>query len=475
MHKTQQIWVKKGHRMYPYLKEMCEGSKNIQNTTNFYFRQVYTALTSEKSLQPLQKEVIDTINKHIVPMNEIQQLAYERKRDRELVKPEEDRKEVKCNLFSPPTKENPYVDYHFLDALFKNMKQKDYRSLPTQSSQWAMKQVFQNWKSFFKSLKDYKTNPHKYKARPRIPRYAKVSEKEVIFTNQDCVIKENKYVKFPKTKETLNIGKLGYTCGALKQIRVIPKYNGYVVELVMEDNNEVVVQKDSNRFMAIDIGNANLATITSNTGANPVLIKGKNVKSVNQYYNKQKAHYLSILRHGKKTNQGPFTSKRLERLSEKRYNKLKHLFHCSSKTIIDIALLEDVRVIFIGKNTDWKQKANMGKRNNQSFVSIPHSLLIKMIEYKAAEYGIEVIVTEESYTSKASFIDGDALPVYKRGEKHSFSGKRVKRGLYRTKENLLINADVNGSANIMRKGLLKIKKAIELTTSNVEVYDPIAV
>lgn len=134
-----------------------------------------------------------------------------------------------------------------------------------------------------------------------------------MFTNQDCVVKDQKYLKFPKTKEQLNIGKLGCAKGKLKMVRVIPKYGQYVVELVMDspDTKEVVTKNV--RFMSIDLGNDNLATIVTNTGRRPVLVKGKNVKSVNQYFNKMKAHMLGVLRQGKEINEGQFTSKRLEK------------------------------------------------------------------------------------------------------------------------------------------------------------------
>ncbi|KMP99070.1 transposase, partial [Bacillus wiedmannii] len=231
-YKTLQIWIKKGHRMYSYFQECCHNAKNMYNTTNFYIRQVYTGLTQEKELQPLQKEVLDNIHKNIGKMNDTQLLAYQKKLEKEKLKPKEEQKEITCNLFSEPNFENPYVDYNFLDALFKAMIQNDYRALPTQCSQSIMKGLFQNWKSFFASLKDYKKNPNKYAGMPRIPKYIRSSEKEILYTNQDCIIKNSRFLKFPKTKLQLNIGKLGFTEGKLKQVRVIPKYNEYVVELV---------------------------------------------------------------------------------------------------------------------------------------------------------------------------------------------------------------------------------------------------
>ncbi|MBB6445167.1 RNA-guided endonuclease InsQ/TnpB family protein [Bacillus benzoevorans] len=469
---TQQIWIKKGHRMYAYFQSMCENSKNLYNTTNFYIRQVYTALTSKKELHPLQKEVMDTLAAFIDPMNKVQTDAYEKRLAKEQQKPAEKRKEVTCNLFSLPDCSNPYVHYNFLDALFKLMKQNDYQSLPIQSSQSTMKTVFKNWKSFYVSLKDWKVNPAKYTGKPNIPRYSRATMKEIEFTNQDCVIKENKFLKFPKTKEKLNIGKLGSTSNKLKSVRVIPRYDQFVVELVFEkpelEEREKCV---SSRFMSIDLGIDNLATITTNTGMTPVLLKGKAVKSINQYYNKMRAYYYSILRQGKDPKEGLFSSKRLIHLDAIRHRKLKDLFHKFSFFIKELAAFENIDTIIIGQNEGWKQNSNIGKVNNQKFVQIPYSLLISMIRYKAEEISIKVFVTEESYTSKASFLDGDTIPKYREKGDQTFSGHRISRGLYRTKSRTILNADVNGSANIMRK--YTEKGTIPFRIEDVEVHNPL--
>lgn len=447
-----QIWVKKGHRMHNYFQEMCHNAKNMHNTTNFYIRQVFTCLTQEKELQPPQREVLDTIRKYIPKINENQLLVYQKKIEREKVKPIDERKEIRCNLFDEPSKDHPYVHYNFLDALFKSMAQQDYRALPTQSSQAIMRIVFESWKSFYASLREYRTNPSKFKARPNIPGYSRGKEKQVIFSNQDCVIRNDKFLKFPKTKECLNIGKLGFTTGKLKQVRVNPRYGQYVVELTFQVHSEHEDKESKQRYMSVDLGIDNLATIVTNTGRRPVVVKGKNIKSINQRYNQLKAHYMGILRQGKNPKEGQFTSKRLEKMTNKRFNQIKNMFHKASFQINKIALEDDIDTIIIGQNKDWKQKSNMGKKNNQSFVSIPHGLLIQMITYKAEHYGIKVILTEESYTSQASFLDHDEIPVYgEKDSKKSFSGKRIRRGLYRSKNDTIINADVNGACNIMKK------------------------
>ena len=202
--------------------------------------------------------------------------------------------------------------------------------------------------------------------------------------------------------------------------------------------------------MAIDLGLNNLATIVTTTGSRPVLVKGKHIKSINQYYNKMKAYYMGVLRQGKEPKEGSHTSKRLERLHRIRHRRIKDLFHKASYQIVQLAAEQQIGTIIIGHNEGWKQEADIGKRNNQSFCHVPHQMLKSMITYKAAEHGMEVIFTEEAYTSKASFLDLDPLPAYEAGQARSFSGKRVFRGLYNSLKGW-INADVNGAANIMRK------------------------
>ncbi|OXS52842.1 transposase [Cohnella sp. CIP 111063] len=446
---TFQIWIKKGHRLYPYFEQMGVDAKGLYNVTNFYIRQIYTSCRQDKPLQPLQQEVMNTLHQYIEAMNERQLAAYQAKIDKAQLKPLLERREIRCNLFELPSKVRPLVGYNFLDCLFKVMKQKDYLALSIQSSQAVMRLVCQNWKAFFASIKDYGQHPQKYTGKPRIPGYCRAREKEMLFSNQDCVIQEGKYLKLPKTRVRLNIGKLGCTDGKLKQVRVVPKYGQYVVELVFE-RSIAVEARDKERFMAIDLGVDNLATLVTTTGSQPLLVKGKSIKAINQYYNKLKAHYTGILRQGKAPKEGPHTSKRLAQLHRNRQRRIKDLFHKASYQIVKQAIEQNIGTIVMGKNDGWKQAVSIGRRNNQSFCHIPHHMLIAMIRYKAAEQGIAVQLTEEAYTSKASFLDHDPVPAYEEGRTRSFSGRRIGRGLYRSAKGL-INADVNGAANILRK------------------------
>ncbi|WP_051359537.1 RNA-guided endonuclease InsQ/TnpB family protein [Paucisalibacillus globulus] len=453
-YRTYQIHIKKGHKLYAYFNELTLTSNNLYNTTNFYIRQVYTAFKQGNVLQPLQKEVMDSITLNIGKMNGKQHKAYLKRLNNEMKKPENERKEVKENLFTLPTKESSFIGFNFLDCLFKTIKQTDYNSLPGQINQQVIRNVVQNWKSFFTSLKDYKAHPEKYKGRPSIPAYLpKGGRKEIVLSNQICKIKDGKYLQFPKTNIQLNIGKLAQLEGTYQQVRVVPKYNEFTVEVIflMKETEVIVAKKES--CMGIDLGLNNLATVVFNTGISPIIFKGGKVKSINQWYNKLRSHYYAVLRNGKSPKEGKYDSKRLMNLDKKRYRKIKDFFHKVSYNIVKVARENGIDTIVIGKNSDWKQEINTGKRNNQHFVQIPHTLLIELITYKANDIGIAVMTTEESYTSKASFLDEDDIPTYQVGnnETYTFSGKRIKRGLYRSKHNRLINADVNGAANIVRK------------------------
>jgi len=217
---------------------------------------------------------------------------------------------------------------------------------------------------------------------------------------------------------------------AVNQVRIVPRGGYYVVEVVYEQEAKPA-DVDVKRVASLDVGINNLVALTSNTGGfAPRLVNGRPIKSVNQFYNKRKAELQTI----------------------KRTRRLDHYLHTASKRIIDLLVEEMIGTLVIGKNPLWKQEAKMGKRNNQTFVLIPHTRFIAMLTYKAELVGIQVIVGEESFTSKASFLDGDAIPTWgKTKQEPVFSGKRVKRGLYKSKSGKNINADVNGSYNILRK------------------------
>lgn len=190
------------------------------------------------------------------------------------------------------------------------------------------------------------------------------------------------------------------------------------------------------------MGLNNLATCTNNIKENFFIINGKPIKSINQFYNKEKSKLQTIL---KKINKKEW-SKKLSKLTLKRNNKINDYLHKSSKYIMNHLVSNKINTLIIGYNKEWKQDINIGKVNNQNFTQIPYTKFIEQLKYKCKLEGINIKINEESYTSKCSFIDNEEI------KKHeNYQGKRIKRGLFRTKNNFLINSDINGSLNIMKK------------------------
>lgn len=339
-----------------------------------------------------------------------------------------------------------WIRYAELDKFLKaDEEYPDYKEMPTaQSAQQILRLLDSNWKAFFASIKNWSKNKDKYLGRPKLPKYLKKNGNfPVILTNQNCKLR-NGSLYFPKVFKgfTLTpkfIKKENFA--SFQQIRIIPKRNRIIAELVYNIN---VPEKksDNQRYIGIDIGVDNLATVCNNTGEKAFIINGKPLKSVNQYYNKKISHYKEI---AKRMNNSDY-SKRMDRLTENRNAKIDDYLHKASRYIIDYCLKHDISTITIGKNKEWKQNVNLSKRINQHFVQIPFARFIEMIEYKAEEYGIAVVTTEESYTSGTSFIDNEE-PVKENYNK----SRRVHRGLFVSNSGITINADLNGAYQILKK------------------------
>ena len=343
--------------------------------------------------------------------------------------------------------ENTYRNYHDIQKTLQS--QQDYQAMPAKVSQQVLMILDRNWISFKESNLAYQKKPSKFKARPRLPGYKhKVKGRNVVVYTAQAISKKQLKQDIINPSKTKIYLKTKVEPSKIKQVRLVPRLNHYVIEVIYEAD-KIQYELEDNRYASIDIGLNNLATLTFNqVGIKPLLINGKPLKSINQYYNKVKSELQSLL----KENQ---SSQKLKKLCNKREFKINDYLHKASRLIIDTLINQKIGTLIIGHNPDWKQKVKLGKRNNQNFVSIPYNKLIEMLSYKAEMVGIKVIITEESYTSKASFLDNDPLPVYQKGQKNqvTFSGKRVNRGLYRTSKRILINADVNGSLNIMRKAV----------------------
>lgn len=333
-----------------------------------------------------------------------------------------------------------YLNYHDTQKLLKTSE--PYKALMSQASQCVLQVLDRNWKSFFVSIKDYMNNPSKYLGRPNLPKYRK---KGGMFT---WFLKNNQsYIEDGKLHFRLKCfgGINGYTFktnvkGRLIAVRFVPANDYFTLEIIYEKEiQENIV--DNNRVCSIDLGVNNFITLTNNVGLNPIIINGKGIKSINQHYNKQVSKIKSII---SKRND-LYWCKKLDVLSRKRYNKLHNFIHHCSKFIVSYCISNNIKTLVIGLNKEWKQECSIGKKNNQNFVYIPYNKLIEQLEYKCQDNNIKLIVTEEKYTSGTSFLD-DELPI-----KENYNKKRrICRGLFKSDKGL-INSDVNGSLQIMKK------------------------
>ena len=337
-------------------------------------------------------------------------------------------------------RENRWIRYYELNELLKTSI--PYRALPSQTSQQVLRALEQNWKSFFNACRERRVHPEKFQGNPKPPKYKrKRGEFVVIFTNQQCAIKDG-YLRFPKRVELEPI-KTRVT-NPLHQVRIVPKGLYYVLEIVYEKES-IDLKLNKDRLIGIDLGLNNLLTIVNNAGLTPIVIKGGIVKSTNQFYNKQLAKYKSLT-----DKQGFHASetRRLQRLSLKRNNKIRDSFHKASRFVIKYCVANNIGRILIGYNATWKQEINLGKKNNQNFVAIPFLQLIHQLQYKGELLGIIVDTTNEDHTSKCSFLDDEPITHHER-----YLGTRTTRGLFKSKNERIINADCNGAYNIAKKAV----------------------
>jgi putative transposase len=332
-----------------------------------------------------------------------------------------------------------------LHYLVKNSEQ--YKELPAKVSSSVLLSVQQNFKSFFKSLESYNKNNNKFKGRPHLPKYLDKTDGRFIvsYTNQAISKKIfKKYNKIRLSKTNIEFKTKLTDFSDINCVRIIPNLGYFTIEVVYTIP-DTKLKDDNNKYMSIDLGVNNLATLTTNVkGIDPDIINGKPLKSMNQYYNKKKSHIKSILETRNKAKK----SKKIKKLEQKRKQKVNNYLHKSSKIIINKLLENNINTLIVGNNKEWKQDVNIGAKNNQNFVSIPHSRFIFMLKYKCERSGINFITTEESYTSKCSFLDQEPI------KKHcNYLGKRVSRGMFRSLKGYNIHADVNGSYNILRKAI----------------------
>ena len=390
--RTETHIIKESHPIYNWILEECSRSKNLYNKTLFIYRQAFTG------------------------------------------------KHDKIEDYKPIIRHDKFISSFELVKQMAKLKDVDYYAMTKKNSgTQVVCQVDRVMKSWFASLKSYKKDSSKFRGRPRIPSYKKKNELNcLIYTYVDASLQKD---------GTINISKkiklpIHTNLTSFQQIRLVPK-TGYVqVEIVY--NKEISDLKlDQTRAIGIDLGLNNLMAITSNIGNISNLVNGRPLKSINQYYNKRKAHLMSLLEKGKLK-----SSKRLRRLEMKRMMKIKDYLHKTSRRIVELMEQNNIGTCFIGHNKDWKQEINIGSKNNQNFVSIPYSLLINMLRYKLEEKGGQLIELNEAYTSKCSFLDNEEICKHE-----TYKGKRVKRGLFLSSDKKALNADINGSLNILKRGI----------------------
>ena len=379
VNRTEKHMINKNNKLWKYCDDLCFKSKNLYNYANYIQRQLFAS------------------NKSIMK---------------------------------------------YKDLTFELKHSEAFKDLGSNSAQHTLKMLDKSWKAFLVSIKDYYKNPSRYLGRPRLPGYKKKNGRYIcILTNLQSQIKDGYlYFAFKPLKPCNNLIKTKIN-GKHMQTRIVPKGSCYVLEIVYE--TEIPELKEqNNRVVGIDLGVDNLATLTNNVGVKPIVINGKVIKSINQYYNKKK----SILQSDLKKRHNKNWSNKLQKLQDKRDNKIDYHLHCSSKSIINYCEGLDIDTIVIGLNKTWKQESKLVSKANQNFISIPYDKLINQIKYKAENLGINVIITEESYTSGCSFLDNEEI-----GKDTYDKSRRIYRGLFKSNQGKLINSDVNGSYNIIRK------------------------
>lgn len=331
-----------------------------------------------------------------------------------------------------------WIRYSELDKMLQQTEA--YKELKSQPSQQTLRALDKIWKSFFASIKEWKKNPQKYLGMPRLPKYKDKNGRYVWFIKNNTCYLEDGILNF-QVKRLHGVTFRIRTQGRLLGVRFIPRGSCYVMEVVLEVEVPDASDREPERIAGIDLGVDNFATVSNNIGLNPIIVKGGVIKSVNQFYNKRKAALQSDLqkRNGKRW------SRALDELSMKRFNRIKTFMHTASRRIVDWCVENEVDTLVCGLNKEWKQECSIGKKNNQKFTYIPYDMFIKQLEYKCQERGIRFAVNEESYTSGTSFLDGE-LPEQINYDK----SRRKKRGLFQS-GSTLINADINGAYQIIRK------------------------
>ena len=347
-------------------------------------------------------------------------------------------------------KNKKYLSYNENYKMLKNSE--NYKKLNSNMAQQILKEVDESFKSFFALLKLAKNG--QYNGKIKLPNYLDKDGFTTLVIGfvrlKDDMLIVPYSNSFRKTHKEIAIKLPPVLKGKkIKEIRIIPKQHSRYFEIqYIYEVEEVQRELNKENVLGIDLGIDNLCTCVTNTGAS-FIIDGRKLKSINQYYNKINAKLQSI----KDKQKIERTTLRQKRITRKRNNRINDYLSKAARTIVNYCLNNDIGKLVLGYNEDFQRNSNIGSINNQNFVNIPYGKLRDKLIYLCKLYGIEFKLQEESYTSKASFFDGDEIPIYDKEnlQEYIFSGKRIKRGLYQTSTGKLINADCNGALNILRK------------------------
>lgn len=332
-----------------------------------------------------------------------------------------------------------FLSYQAVNKLFVSGNQPDYRALPAKVAKHTQMLVEQNFKSFFGLLKLKAQG--KYNKPIKIPRYLKKTGKQIVHYEKGAIsFKAQGFIQLSKTNIKI---KTKLTKESVQFVRLVPKNHYVVIEIGY--NVKEPELKSNNNVLAIDIGVNNIASFVTTDG-DKCLINGRQLKYINHNYNKAVADAKSKLKITHNKNSSHYISQ----ITNKRNNRINDYLHKITTYIVNHAVSKNIGTIVVGYNKEWKQDTNMGKVNNQNFVHIPFYRLINLLEYKCCLKGIRFQTITESYTSKCSFVDNEEI------KKHqTYSGKRISRELFKTKDGIIINADINGAYNILKKYMQK--------------------
>ena len=347
--------------------------------------------------------------------------------------------------------EKEYLKYEKNNVLCKSNE--NYKLLNSNMAQQILKEVDSSFKSFFGLIKLAKKGKYDFRS-IKLPKYLEKDSFTTLVIGF-VRIKDNILIMpysntYKKTHKPIQI-KIppNLIDKKVKEIRIIPKFKARFFEIQYTyEVEEIQSNLDKKQALAIDIGINNLATCVTNKGKS-FIIDGKKLKSINQWYNKENSRLQSIK---DKQKIKYLTNKQVD-LTNNRNNTVNDYINKTCRYIINYCLNNNIGNLVIGYNETLQKNSNLGKKNNQNFVNIPVGNIKEKLEYLCKLYGINFVKQEESYTSKASFFDDDIIPIYNSNnpKEYIFSGKRVKRGLYKTKRGYFLNADLNGALNILKK------------------------